>query len=151
MLCKYYFVALVKSYFLAMDENNLSSKDERGKRLKEARTYLSLTQEEFGAKIGLKWSQVKDRESGIANIKRVLAEKIEEKMGISADWLLTGQGEMMIKSASAGKGGESATVEERQAVMRYLHHLEEENKSLKDELFRLRTGEFDRRKSGQAS
>jgi transcriptional regulator with XRE-family HTH domain len=51
-----------------MTNKNISYKSEQGKRLKELRLYLRLTQDEFGEKIGLKWSQVKDRESGIVKI-----------------------------------------------------------------------------------
>jgi transcriptional regulator with XRE-family HTH domain len=70
-------------------------KIEQGKRLKELRNYLHLTQDDFGNKIGLKWSQVKDRESGAVKISPSEAKIISHVYGISYDWLLDGRGEML--------------------------------------------------------
>lgn len=77
-----------------MTNKNISYKLEQGKRLKELRLYLRLTQDEFGEKIGLKWSQVKDRESGIVKISPSEAKIINHVYGISYEWLLTGHGSM---------------------------------------------------------
>lgn len=55
---------------------------------------MRLKQEEFGTKIGLKWSQIKDREAGIVKISLSEAKFISHVYGISCNWLLTGQGSM---------------------------------------------------------
>lgn len=78
-----------------MEENYLS-KTEQGKRLKESRLYIRLTQTEFGDKIGLNKTQVKDRESGLVKISPSEANNIELQHKISATWILTGQGAMLI-------------------------------------------------------
>ena len=77
-----------------MVEKNIINKSGQGKRLKELRLYLRLKQEEFGTKIGLKWSQIKDREAGIVKISLSEAKFISHVYGISCNWLLTGQGSM---------------------------------------------------------
>jgi transcriptional regulator with XRE-family HTH domain len=77
-----------------MKEKNIINKSEQGKRLKESRLYLNLKQEDFGKKVGLKWSQVKDREAGTVKISPSEAKIISHEYGISYDWLLTGQGSM---------------------------------------------------------
>lgn len=77
-----------------MIEKNIINKTEQGNRLKELRVYLRLTQKEFGNKIGLKWSQIKDREAGIVKISPSEAKIISYIYNISCDWLLTGQGNM---------------------------------------------------------
>lgn len=71
------------------------SKSEQGERLKKSREYLRLTQGEFGDKIGLKWSQVKDRESGLVKISLSIAKSIEAEYGIRSEWMLTVQGDMV--------------------------------------------------------
>lgn len=76
-----------------IDKNDLIKK-EQGKRLKESREYLRLKQAEFGAKIGLKWSQIKDRESGLVKIKLSEANNIENNFGINSEWIMSGQGLM---------------------------------------------------------
>ena len=78
-----------------MKEKNIINKSEQGKRLKESRLYLNLKQEDFGKKVGLKWSQVKDREAGTVKISPSEAKIISHEYGISYDWLLTGQGSML--------------------------------------------------------
>jgi len=80
---------------------NISEKKIIGKRLKESRLYLRYTQEQYGEQIGLNKTQIKDRETGITKIKLSEARIIESVYNISSDWLLTGQGNMLISKAAA--------------------------------------------------
>lgn len=65
-------------------------------RLREVRDYCGLTQKEFGEKFDLKWTQIKDMETGRQKISPTFAEQIGEKLPISGWWLLTGKGEMVV-------------------------------------------------------
>ena len=55
-------------------------------------------------KIGLKWSQIKDKESGLVKIKLSEANNIENNFGINSEWILTGQG-LMTKGAVCEMAG----------------------------------------------
>jgi len=83
-----------------MNDKKIELKKEQGNRLKITRDYLGITQEEFGKTVGLKWSQVKDRELGTTEIKLYLAIEIEKKHGINKNWLLTGEGDMFVQNNS---------------------------------------------------
>jgi len=115
-----------------MDEKKFSAQDEKSKRLRDARAYLGLTQEEMGRQCGLKGADIKNRESGRVNIKQIFAVTLEQKLGISSVWLLTGEGEMSAKKAptKVADGGWE----------KYALHLEEEVRELKAEIFLLRGG-----------
>ncbi|MDD5359849.1 MAG: S24 family peptidase [Sulfurovaceae bacterium] len=63
-------------------------------RLKEIRAKQGLTQTEFGDKIGLKQSQIRDIETGKQKVSVDLAETMEKKFNIDGWWLLTGKGQM---------------------------------------------------------
>lgn len=65
-----------------------------GKRLKEVRLISGLTQNNFGEKIDLKFTQVGDIEREKQQVSVDLAEKIQEIFHINPWWLLTGKGEM---------------------------------------------------------
>ena len=69
-----------------------------GKRLKETRKILNLTQEELGNVLGLTWHKIKDIEANKLKLTPIIAETIEEKYSISGWWLLTGKGEMSISN-----------------------------------------------------
>ncbi len=91
-------------------------KNEQGKRLRKLRETLGMTQKEFGQSVGLKWSQIKDRESGLVQIKIPLAIKIENAHGVNRHWLFAGEGEMMAGSIEQISRGGSVTEEHIKAV-----------------------------------
>jgi phage repressor protein C with HTH and peptisase S24 domain len=68
-----------------------------GKRLKKARDYIDLTQNEFAEQFGLKWDKIKNIETEKHKLTPNFAEEIEQKYSISGWWLLTGKGEMLLK------------------------------------------------------
>jgi len=72
-------------------------KEKIGQRLKQARLALNLTQKQFAERLGLKWHQIKDMESGKLLIKPEIAEQIEKIFSINFRWLLIGENEMFLK------------------------------------------------------
>jgi phage repressor protein C with HTH and peptisase S24 domain len=68
-----------------------------GKRLKKARDYIDLTQNEFAEQFGLKWDKIKNIETEKHKLTPDFAEEIEQKYSISGWWLLTGKGKMLLK------------------------------------------------------
>ena len=68
-----------------------------GERLKKIRHMFGLTQAKFAEKLGLKWDKIKDIETGRHKLRPEIALKIEKVYGVSADWLLNGDGEIFTK------------------------------------------------------
>ena len=65
-------------------------------RLKEARSYLGLTQQQLAESIGQKWYKIKDIETEKNKMSVDIADSLRVKYSISFDWLLTGKGKMLI-------------------------------------------------------
>lgn len=65
-----------------------------GSRLKKARKYAGLTQVELAKKSGSKQGAISDLEGGRNESSTKLVE-MAQAMGVSADWLATGKGEMI--------------------------------------------------------
>jgi len=69
-----------------------------GKRLREARKRLGLTLRTFAEPLGVSHSAINEWENGtVSNLSVIHTTAIEQIHGISADWLLTGNGEMFVK------------------------------------------------------
>ena len=84
-----------------MNKKNLLLNIERGKRLREARACLNISQGALGKKLDMTYADIKNRESGKVKIQQNFAAALEKEWGISSGWLLTGQGTM--KTASIVK------------------------------------------------
>jgi transcriptional regulator with XRE-family HTH domain len=69
-----------------------------GERLRQAREFLGLTQEELGSKLGLSRYTVMKYESGDIPHDKSLASSLERECRINSAWLLAGKGEMMTSS-----------------------------------------------------
>ncbi|MFZ8787805.1 XRE family transcriptional regulator [Thermocrinis sp.] len=65
-----------------------------GKRIRELREVLGLTQKQFGERIGKSWRTVQDWEAGKSSIPDHTLRFISSTFGVSYKWLKTGQGEM---------------------------------------------------------
>jgi phage repressor protein C with HTH and peptisase S24 domain len=65
-----------------------------GKRIRELREVLGLTQKQFGERIGKSWRTVQDWEAGKSSIPDHTLRFISSTFGVSYQWLKTGQGEM---------------------------------------------------------
>lgn len=66
---------------------------ETGKRLKEIRKDLNLTQTEFGDAIGVKKSMVAQAETGRAKMSERVLKYACNYYGVNYEWLTTGTGE----------------------------------------------------------
>ena len=64
-------------------------------RIKELRTFLGLTQKEFGNKLGFK-SSISEIENGTAPIVERTIVAICSVFGVNEEWLRTGKGQMFI-------------------------------------------------------
>jgi phage repressor protein C with HTH and peptisase S24 domain len=74
---------------------------EIGKRIRELREVLGLTQKQFGERIGKSWRTVQDWEAGKSSIPDHTLRFISSTFGVSYEWLKTGQGEMWEKKEKA--------------------------------------------------
>ena len=63
-------------------------------RVREIRTHLNMSQEEFGMRIGIKKSAVSKLENGSNQPSDQTAMLICREFGVNEDWLRTGNGEM---------------------------------------------------------
>lgn len=79
-----------------MNEKKLLLNNIRRERLKYIRSYLRLSQSEMGMKCGMKGPDIKNRENGVVEIKQIFADALEKYLNVSSEWLMTGQGEMMV-------------------------------------------------------
>ncbi|MEQ8168910.1 MAG: S24 family peptidase [Candidatus Eremiobacterota bacterium] len=69
------------------------------KRLKELREKLGLTQKELGEKLGMSWYQIKDIETGATKkLTPTIAKLLYYEVGVNPEWLLTGEGDMLINN-----------------------------------------------------
>lgn len=97
---------------------------EARKRLKNARKQMGLTQEDFGKPIGLSRHGITSLESGKVKISTLHALVFEYVHKISAKWLLTGEGEMIVQSA------EPANLVSNSDVIHYQSPIEAEHMEL---------------------
>ena len=68
-----------------------------GKRVKEIRSSLKMTQEEFGSKIGIKKNSLSQIESGKNSLTQQNIVAICKVFNVNESWLRTGEGEMFIE------------------------------------------------------
>ena len=67
-------------------------------RLKMVRKSLSLTQTEFGEKVGVKGNTITNYENGLRNPSDAVIFSICREFNINEKWLRTGEGEMYISA-----------------------------------------------------
>ena len=68
-----------------------------GKRVKEIRNTLGLTQDQFGSMIGLKKNSLSQIENGKNSLTQQNIVAICKTWNVDEEWLRTGQGEMFIE------------------------------------------------------
>lgn len=64
-------------------------------RLKEVRNIFHMNQTEFAKRTGITGSLISQIERGAARLTWKTAHAIENELGINADWLMTGEGEIV--------------------------------------------------------
>jgi transcriptional regulator with XRE-family HTH domain len=69
-------------------------------RLKELRSKLDLSQDEFGERIGVKRSHISSMESGVRRINDRMIKDICREYNVSELWLKAGVGDMFISDSS---------------------------------------------------
>lgn len=78
-------------------ENESILRNQQGIRLKEAREFLGLKQNEAAKRLQIGVSGLSDIENGKNNLSAAMSRKIAQYLGINVTWVLTGEGEMMLK------------------------------------------------------
>ncbi|MCP3941434.1 MAG: helix-turn-helix transcriptional regulator [Desulfobacteraceae bacterium] len=64
-------------------------------RIKKIRSHFNLTQKDMAKRLGLKWYQIKDIETGKTKASVDIVSILCEKFAINSDWLLFEQGNML--------------------------------------------------------
>ena len=72
-----------------------------GKRLKEFRKSIGLSQQDFASSIGFQLYKIRDIEVERLQLTPEIAELIQKKYSLNGWWLLTGEGEMFSKTGEA--------------------------------------------------
>ncbi|MDR1563913.1 MAG: helix-turn-helix domain-containing protein [Oscillospiraceae bacterium] len=72
-----------------------------GKRIVELRTYLKLTQDVFGEKLGVVRSTIAKYENGERTPKESTLKAIQREFNVNPAWLKHGIGEMFLKQDSS--------------------------------------------------
>ena len=66
-----------------------------GERVRVLRKVSNMTQEEFGNALSLSAASISQIESGLVRLTERTARSICKEFGVSHEWLLTGEGEMV--------------------------------------------------------
>jgi len=111
------------------------------KRLKKAREYLGLTQQELAEKLGFEWHKIKNIETEKHKLTPDIAQDIEQFYSIGGWWLLTGKGEMLLKEKKTPPQSTNLTDEEQELLYKFKKlpkelqevHLQEIDRDLLDE------------------
>ena len=82
-----------------------------GKRLKEVRLKLGLTQEEFTEKLGIPLSKPSKIETGRQDVDSGLLNGLSGQFGVDIHWLVTGEGAMFARMSGRSGGGAVGGVE----------------------------------------
>ena len=85
-------------------------------RIREIREIFHLNQRELGEKIGVTSQLISPMESGKTPISTMTARAMEAELGVSANWLLYGTGEMVSEKKNLGK---RQTIPELTPVLAY--------------------------------
>ncbi len=72
-----------------------------GRRIKELRDELGLSQDEFGAKLGMTRSAISKIEKGWSAVTEKNVMLISQRFGVNKKWLLTGKGAMFKEELEA--------------------------------------------------
>lgn len=79
-------------------------------RIVETRNIFHMNQTEFAKKIGITSSLVSQMERGVTPVSWKTAHAVETGLGISADWLMTGEGEVVSDQRKKADGPDVTAV-----------------------------------------
>ena len=91
-----------------------------GKRIRELRTTLKLTQDQFGNKIGVKNGVVSAWEKGAANVPEGRIRIIRDEYNANMEWILNGEGEMFQENTDDPNARRDAALEYALSILRKL-------------------------------
>ena len=91
-----------------------------GKRIRELRTALKLTQDQFGNNIGVKNGVVSAWEKGAANVPEGRIRIIRDEYNANMEWILNGEGEMFQESTEDPNARRDAALEYALSILRKL-------------------------------
>ncbi len=91
-----------------------------GKRIRELRTTLKLTQDQFGVKIGVKNGVVSAWEKGAAPVPEGRIRIIRDEYNANMDWILKGEGEMFQENSEDPNARRDAALEYALSILRKL-------------------------------
>lgn len=72
-------------------------------RLVELRSMFNITQRQLAKRVGVTSQLISMMETGKTQISHLTAKAMEAEFGVNHEWLLTGQGEMMVRKQNASK------------------------------------------------
>ncbi len=101
-------------------------KQKMGERFRRMRLYVGLSQKEAGAVFGMNQSNIARIEKGVVSPNMSVCHYFKTHYGINTNWLISGQGDMIIRETSNGKEmdyGEFA--EEVEDLLFHLEHIPE--------------------------
>ena len=91
-----------------------------GKRIRELRTTLRLTQDQFGNKIGVKNGVVSAWEKGAAPVPEGRIRIIRDEYNANMEWILKGEGEMFQENTDDPNARRDAALEYALSILRKL-------------------------------
>ena len=72
-------------------------------RLQELRRTFDITQRQLAKKVGVTSQLISMMETGKAKLSHLTAKAMEAEFGVNHEWLMTGNGEMMVKKPNASR------------------------------------------------
>jgi len=99
------------------------------KRIRQIRAETGLSQDKFAKKIGISPGNVSSWESGIALPGALALKSIQETLGYSIDWLLTGQGSPKFFGQSNDSTADNSDLKEMTDVLKRL--LNDKNRDIR--------------------
>ena len=70
-------------------------------RIKQVRKSMNLTLEAFGQRIGVTRAAISNIENGVRSVTEQMRRSVCREFGVSEDWLLTGEGKMIVQTPSS--------------------------------------------------
>lgn len=72
-------------------------------RLVELRSMFNITQRQLAKRVGVTSQLISMMETGKTQLSHLTAKAMEAEFGVNHEWLLTGEGEMMVRKQNASK------------------------------------------------